>query len=87
FVGRTNDEEKRTSQISFDFLEDGKTYLATVYADAPDAHYATNPQAYQIKKYAVTKSSKLSQTCAPGGGYAISIMEASAKDVKGLEKL
>ncbi|MEZ4950971.1 MAG: glycoside hydrolase family 97 protein [Saprospiraceae bacterium] len=87
FVGRTNDEEKRTSNIQFDFLEPGKKYLATVYSDAPDAHYKTNPQAYQIKKYQVTNQSKLSVNCAPGGGYAISIVEAKEGDLKGLEKI
>ncbi len=85
FVGRTNDEEKRTSNIKFDFLTPGKKYIATLYSDKKDAHYRDNPQAYQIKKYVVTSKSKLSQYCAPGGGYAISIVEA--KDKKETKKL
>lgn len=88
FVGRTNDEEARTSKIRFDFLEPGKKYVATIYSDKEDAHYQTNPKAYQIKKYVVTSKSKLNQFCAPGGGYAISIMEATEKNsTKGLPKL
>lgn len=87
FVGRTNDEEIRTSEISFDFLEEGKTYLATVYADALDAHYKTNYKAYEITKYKVTSKSSLTQHCAPGGGYAISIVEADKNELKGLKKL
>ncbi|NLR89763.1 glycoside hydrolase family 97 protein [Flammeovirga agarivorans] len=88
FVGRTNDEEKRTSNIKFDFLDADKKYIATVYSDAKDAHYKDNPQAYEIKKYVVTSKSKLSQFCAPGGGYAISIVEAKDKaELKGLKKL
>ncbi|ADR22217.1 glucan 1,4-alpha-glucosidase SusB [Marivirga tractuosa] len=87
FVGRTNDEEKRTSNIKFDFLEKGKDYVATVYKDAKDAHWETNPKAYEIIKYKVNSKSKLSVDCVPGGGYAISIMEAEKGELKGLERL
>ena len=75
FVGNVNGETSRTSNINFDFLEKGKKYTATIYADAKDAHYKTNPQAYTIRKMTVTNKSKLSQLSAPGGGYAISIIE------------
>ncbi|PRY96356.1 glycosyl hydrolase family 97 [Marinilabilia salmonicolor] len=88
FVGRTNDEEPRVSNIKFDFLEPGKKYVATIYSDKKDAHYKKNPKAYEIKKYVVTSKSKLSQKCAPGGGYAISLIEAQDKsETKGLKKL
>lgn len=88
FVGKTNDETPRTSTIKLDFLTEGKKYIATVYADAKDAHYKDNPQAYTIKKYVVTSKSKLSQFTAPGGGYAISITEAKDKaELKGIKKL
>ncbi|OXA79836.1 Glycosyl-hydrolase 97 C-terminal, oligomerisation [Flavobacterium aquidurense] len=75
FVGNVNGDNSRTSNIDFSFLEKGKKYTATIYADAKDAHYKTNPQAYTIRKIAVTNKSKLSQLSAPGGGYAISIIE------------
>nr|WP_321484933.1 glycoside hydrolase family 97 protein [uncultured Draconibacterium sp.] len=88
FVGRTNDEETRTSEISFDFLNPGQKYIATVYSDAKDANWKTNPQAYEIKKYVVSSQSELKQQCAPGGGYAISIIPVSDKsELKGLKKL
>lgn len=88
FVGRTNDEVARTSEITFDFLDAGKSYVATVYADAKDANYLTNSQAYVITKYAVSSKSTLKQLCAPGGGYAISIYPVTDKsDLKGLKKL
>ncbi|WP_053403974.1 glycoside hydrolase family 97 protein [Persicobacter sp. CCB-QB2] len=88
FVGRTNDEEARTSKINFHFLTPGKKYIATVYADQKDAHYKDNPKAYQIKQYQVNSKSKLNQYCAPGGGYAISIMEVTdTSTLKGLKKL
>jgi hypothetical protein len=75
FVGSTCDENGRVSQINFDFLDANKKYEATIYSDAKDAHYEHNAQAYTIRKIKVTKKSKLSQFCAPGGGYAISIIE------------
>jgi len=88
FVGRTNDDQVRTSNIKFDFLPAGKKYVATIYADAKDAHWETNPKAYQIKKYVVTSKSKLSQQCAQGGGYAISIIEVKdKKETKGIKRL
>ncbi|GAB3829688.1 glycoside hydrolase family 97 protein [Hymenobacter jeollabukensis] len=76
FIGSTCDEQGRTSAIDLSFLEPGKKYVATIYADAPDAHYEKNPQAYQIRKQTVTRKTKLTQRCAPGGGYAISLVEA-----------
>ncbi|WP_353170111.1 glycoside hydrolase family 97 protein [Flavobacterium sp.] len=75
FVGNVNGINARTSTISLDFLEKGKKYEATIYADATDAHYKTNPQAYKITKQKVTYKSKLQLTTAPGGGYGISIVE------------
>lgn len=75
FIGNANGETPRTAAITFDFLEKGKKYEATIYADAKDAHYKTNPQAYTIRKIKVTNKTKLAQFAAPGGGYAISIIE------------
>ena len=75
FIGNVNGDKSRTSTIKFDFLEKGKKYVATIYADAKDADYKTNPQAYTIRKMTVTNKSKLSQLSAPGGGYAVSIVE------------
>ena len=75
FLGNVNGATPRTSNIDFNFLEKGKKYTATIYADAKEADYKTNPQAYTIRKITVSNKSKLSQLSAPGGGYAISIIE------------
>jgi len=66
--------EPRKASITLDFLDKGVNYEATIYADAPDAHYKTKPQAYTIRKVMVTTASKLDMFSAPGGGYAISIV-------------
>ena len=75
FVGNSNGYNARTSTIALDFLEKGKKYEATIYADAADADYKTNPQAYKISKQKVTNKTNLKLKTAAGGGYAISIVE------------
>ncbi|SHI37644.1 glycoside hydrolase family 97 protein [Algibacter luteus] len=75
FVGNVNGTNGRTSTFNLDFLEKGKKYTATIYADAKNAHYKTNPQAYTISSKKVNYKSKLSIWSAPGGGFAISIKE------------
>ncbi|KAA6343728.1 Glucan 1 4-alpha-glucosidase [termite gut metagenome] len=87
FVGSVCSEKGFTSNISFDFLDSDKTYIATIYADAKDAHYKSNPQAYTIRQALVTNKSKLKQQSAPGGGYAISLIKADKARTKGLKKL
>ena len=87
FIGSVNGDSTRISSINFKYLDAGKKYLATIYADAPNAHYKTNPQAYTIKKFVVTQQSRLRQQCAPGGGYAISLLEANPAQLKGLKPL
>jgi len=85
FVGSVTGLKPHNSTLCLDFLDKGKTYVATVYADAPDADYKTNPQAYTITKGLVTAKSVLKLHSVAGGGYAISIVEA--KDTKGLKPL
>ena len=75
FVGNVNGKTSRTSTIKLDFLDKGKTYTATIYADAKDADYKTNPQAYKISTKKVNSKSKISQLSVPAGGFAISIIE------------
>ena len=88
FVGNVCGEKGFTSRIAFDFLDPGKQYIATIYADAKDAHYKTNPQAYAIRKAIVTNKSKLVQQSAPGGGFAISVKAVNDKSqTKGIKRL
>ena len=73
FVGCTAGYNGHVSKLAFDFLPPGKTYEATIYADAKDAHWQTNPQAYTITRKKINSRSKLTLRAAVGGGYAISI--------------
>ena len=75
FCGGVTDEQKRTLAVPMDFLEAGKVYEATIYADAQDADYKENPQAYEISAREVTCKDILQMTMASGGGFAISFEE------------
>ena len=75
FMGGVNDENARTLSVPLSFLENGKTYEATIYADTSDAHYRNNPQAYTITGKTVTSSDSLELFMAPGGGFAVSFAE------------
>ena len=75
YIGCTADENGHDSELSFDFLEPGKKYIATIYADAKDASWDKNPQAYVITQKTLTNKSKLKLHAANGGGYAISVKE------------
>ncbi len=73
YLGCTAGEEGHSSDLRLDFLQPGVKYEATIYADAPDAHYATNRQAYRISTRKVDSKTRLKLKAAPGGGYAVSI--------------
>jgi len=79
YVGCTAHEGGHTSELLLNFLDKGKKYEATIYADAKDAHWKTNPKAYTITKQKVNAKTKLKLTAAQGGGYAISIKEVKSK--------
>ena len=88
FVGCTSNEDGHISALKLDFLDKDKKYIAIVYEDSKDAHYRTNPQAYTIRKGIVSAKSVLKMKAAPGGGYAISIMEVTDKAaMKGVKNL
>lgn len=73
FVGNVVGENSYNSTIKLDFLEKGVKYEATIYQDAADAHYKTNPAAYKISKRIVTSKNVLKIYSAPSGGYAIKL--------------
>ena len=88
FVGCVAGQKEHTSKLAFDFLDKGKKYVATIYADGKDADYKTNPASYTITKGIVTSKTKLTLYAVEGGGYAISLFEVKdAADTKGLKKL
>ena len=88
FMGCVAGEKPHTSEVTLDFLDKDKKYIATIYADGEDADYKTSPQSYTIRKGIVTCKTKLNLKAVTAGGYAISIMEVKDKaELKGLKKL
>ena len=87
YVGCTADENGHDTRLNLDFLQPDKQYIATIYADAKDASWDKNPQAYTITQGIVTNRSKLDLHAGSGGGFAISIKEAkTSAELKGLKK-
>ena len=82
FMGSVAGYDARTSTVALDFLEPNEVYVAKIYADADNAHYKTNPQAYTIREVRCTSKSTLKQFVAAGGGYAVSFRKATAADKK-----
>jgi len=86
FVGGITDENARTATFQLSFLDPAKTYIATLYADGKTADYEKNPTSYQITKGLVTAKTKISCKLARSGGFAMSIIEATATDIKQYKK-
>lgn len=86
FIGAITDENSRTATASLDFLDVGKQYVATIYADAKDADWEKNPMVYQINSYLVDNKTALKLALANGGGAAVSLKPATALDLKKLKK-
>ena len=74
FLGATTDENGRTFDQPLLFLRPGVRYTATVYGDAADAHWDTNPTACEISTYSVTAGDTLTLRLAPGGGAAVTFL-------------
>lgn len=88
FIGSATGDANHQSVISLDFLEKGKNYIATIYADTKDTDYKLNPQSYQIVKGLVNSKNKLKINTVEAGGYAVSLFEVTNSDeMKGLKKL
>ena len=73
YMGSVTGKKPHDSVIKLDFLDKDRKYEATIYADAKDADYKTNPQAYVITKKKVTAKTTLKLHSASGGGFAVSI--------------
>ncbi|MDQ6764030.1 MAG: glycoside hydrolase family 97 protein [Bacteroidota bacterium] len=86
FIGAITDENSRSTSIPLSFLDKGKTYMATIYRDADDAYWKSNPEAYKIEKLIVNDSTILKLKLAKGGGAGVSIMPATADKIKSIKK-
>lgn len=74
FIGGKCDENGHKSVVKLDFLDKGKKYDCTIYADAEDASFDKNPKSYTITRKTVKRGDVLKLAEAPGGGFAVSLM-------------
>lgn len=81
-IGAITDEQWRTAIVPLDFLTANKTYVATIYSDAPDAHWQKNPTAYRVEKKLVDEKTILRLKLAEGGGAAVTLKPATSADMK-----
>lgn len=82
FAGSITDENARAVIMPCEFLDKGKKYIATIYADAANAGWEQNPEAYTINNFVVTDATKLKLQLAAGGGCAISFKPATTEQLK-----
>lgn len=73
YVGGVTNQDARDYEISFDFLQPGKEYIATIYADAPDTDGFDNPETYKISEMQVNRNTSTTIHMARAGGFAISL--------------
>ena len=71
FVGTLTNREQREVEIDFSFLPPGIQYNAVLYEDAPESHFLTNKEVYQIEQKTINADTKLTIHMAAGGGHAI----------------
>jgi hypothetical protein len=71
FIASATNEAARTLQLQLDFLEPDQVYNATLYEDAPDAHYIENREAYRVRQREVKRGDTLDASLAPGGGHCV----------------
>lgn len=74
FLGSITDENERLINISLNFLDEGKEYIATIYSDAEDSHWDKNPTAYKIENKIFSSTDAIELKLAAGGGTAISFI-------------
>jgi hypothetical protein len=75
FVGAITDENARTIEIDFSFLDKDATYEAIIYEDGENADWDKNPTSLNIRKVEITNTSKEIVKLAEGGGFAISLIK------------
>ena len=83
YIGSITDENERILEAPLNFLEQGKQYIAEVYADGSGAHWESNPLSIEIKKFVVDRYTFFSFKLAAGGGQAVRIRSATKSEIEG----
>ncbi len=76
YIGAVGDEEARDVSFKLDFLTPGKSYKAEIYRDGDDADYRTEKRhSIVIENKTLTSADSLNMRIAPGGGFAIRLVQ------------
>ncbi|MGH9958243.1 MAG: glycoside hydrolase family 97 catalytic domain-containing protein, partial [Pyrinomonadaceae bacterium] len=81
YIGAITDEQNRDVKIPLNYLTPKRSYVASLYIDGANAHWESNPMAYQIQHFLVNDRTVLKIALASGGGAAISLRPASGEDM------
>ncbi len=76
YFGSVTDDFGRSFRIALDFLDDGREYVAEIYADAHNADWESKPNNIDIREQRVDADTVLDVRLAPGGGQAIRLRPA-----------
>ena len=87
FIGAVTNEHARELTADLSFLDKDKKYVATLYADAENADWQKNPEAYTIRQFIVNDKTQMKLKMANGGGEAVSIVPATEDEIKKLKWL
>lgn len=71
YLGSTTNEKAREFEVELNFLEEGATYEAQIYADVPGISYLENPEKVEISTMEVNRNTVLPVKLAEGGGMAV----------------
>jgi alpha-glucosidase len=73
YVGGLTNWNRRTAELSLDFLTPGKSYTLTLFKDGVNAHRKGSDHA--VEKHMVDSDTRLSIPMAPGGGFAAKLVQ------------
>lgn len=72
YLGAGTDEDGRTLEVTLDFLDQGRRYVAQVYRDGDEADFRNDHQFdVVIEERPVSRGDRMTLRLAPGGGQAI----------------
>ncbi len=77
FMGFMNSGQARTFDVSLDFLDSGRKYVAHIYSDDPAVATRTR---VRIDRFAVDRDTVLKMAASEKGGQAVRIVPAAAED-------
>ncbi|MEM8770825.1 MAG: glycoside hydrolase family 97 protein [Pseudomonadota bacterium] len=80
YLGALTDEEPRTINVPLEFLDEGVSYVAEIYRDGDNAHWANNPYDIEIYERQVSRDEEMKIPLGASGGAAIRFRAVDSGD-------